>query len=262
MGDIDPLKPGVGLYLQDRDGGNRRQLNSEAVGILSLSWSADGNRIGFSMVHLTEPVDSAKLYVVNAKDPGEPKQLTSGIRFVWLDAGRFVATKTQTKDGTVTTHDEIMEIDETLPPKRLDDSVSIVRAISGNLVLLQDRHQTRQGLWTVSSEYLENPSKVNPKKMMIPEGALKVASSRFLYFLDPQNQLWKIDYATGRRQQVHGSFPGLNFAMSSQVSQGVYFSTPEWTFASAVAVDDGGSELAFVAYRYSAKLVMIENIFK
>ncbi|MBF8296512.1 MAG: Protein kinase protein [Bacteroidetes bacterium] len=174
MGDIDPLKPGVGLYLQDRDGGNRRQLNSEAVGILSLSWSADGNRIGFSMVRLTEPVDSAKLYVVNAKDPGEPKQLTSGIRFVWLDAGRFVATKTQTRDGNVTTHDEIMGIDETTPRKRLDDSVSIVRVISGNLVLLQDRHQTRQGLWTVSSEYLENPSKVNPKKMMIPEGTLKV----------------------------------------------------------------------------------------
>lgn len=97
---------------------------------------------------------------------------------------------------------------------------------------------------------------------MIPAGALTIAGSRSLYALDPQNQLWRIDYATGEKQQVHGSFPGLNFGLSTQVSQGVYSLAPEWKFASAAAVNDEGTEFAFVAYRYSAKLVVIEDMFK
>ncbi|MGB2869188.1 MAG: protein kinase [Bacteroidota bacterium] len=258
MGDIDPLKPGVGLYVQDRDGADRNRLVSEAVGILSLAWSPDGARIAFSMVRLNEPPDSARIYVINTRDPGEPKQLTSGIRATWINPGRLVAAKLVRTGATYSTYDENIGVDDALPPKRLDDSLSVVRVVSGNRLLLQDHHRK---LWTVSTDYLENPSKVNTMVLAIPKGVLVIASSGSLYALDPQNRIWKIDYATGGKQQLRGSFPGLDFGQSVQVSEGVYYTTP-WNFASAVAVNDEGSELAFVAYRFSAKLVMIENIFK
>jgi Tol biopolymer transport system component len=121
MGDIDPLKPGVEIYLQDRDGANRRQLNAEPVGVYSLAWSPEGNRIAFSMVHLNEPIDSTKLYVINAEDPGEPRKLTSGIRAVWLDSKTLVATKAEQSGTNYTSHDEIIGVDVIVPPKRFED---------------------------------------------------------------------------------------------------------------------------------------------
>jgi len=262
MGDIDPLKPGLGLYLQDRDGSHRRSLMSEPAGITSISWSPDGNRISFAMQPLNQPIDSTRICVVNATDPGEPKQLTMGIRAAWLTPVRLAVTKLTQRDANVTTHDEVINTDGPQSPKRMEDSLSVVRAITGNRLLLQDDHLARQGLWIVSSDFLDNPSKGSRRKLAIPDGALPIAGFRSLYVLDSRNRIWKIDYATGKREQLRGSFPGLNARDSRQASQLVNLGPQNWDVASCISVDDNDSEVAFVTFRYSAKLVMIENIFK
>ena len=262
MADIDPLKAGVELFLQDRKGGNRRQLVADPVQIFSIAWSPDGNRIAFSMAALDEPVDSSKIYVINVKEQGEPRQLTSGIRAAWIGPDRLIATKvTQTGAFDFTNHDEIIGIDPSSAVTSLKDSVSIVRRILGNKLLLRDYHRARLGLWIVSMEYLENPSKISPKRLKTPQ-ALVIPGYKSLYALDPQSRLWKIDYATEKQQLVRGEFPGLNITSAALASARVSYASPYWNVASSVSVSDEGSDLAFVAYRYSAKLVMIENVFK
>jgi len=171
-------------------------------------------------------------------------------------------TKLTQRDANVTTHDEVINTDGPQSPKRMEDSLSVVRAITGNRLLLQDDHLARQGLWIVSSDFLDNPSKGSRRKLAIPDGALPIAGFRSLYVLDSRNRIWKIDYATGKREQLRGSFPGLNARDSRQASQLVNLGPQNWDVASCISVDDNDSEVAFVTFRYSAKLVMIENIFK
>ena len=215
-----------------------------------------------SMASLNEPPDSAKLYIVNAKDPGEPRQLTSGIRAAWIGSDRLGVTKVkQTGALEFMNHDELVGVDGTLVTAHLKDSVSVVREIAGNKLLLLDWHQPWPEFLVASTEYLNDPSKISSRKLKVP-GVLVIPGRQSLYALDRRNRLLKIDYATGRQQQVSGNFPALSVRSSAIATARVSTSGPYWDIASSISVSDDGSKLAFVSFRYSGKLVMIENIFK
>jgi hypothetical protein len=98
--------------------------------------------------------------------------------------------------------------------------------------------------------------------LAIPEGSVVIQGLRNVYTLDPQNRLWRIEYGSGVRQPVSGSFADLDYGASAIAAQQVNLGPAEWSSASSISVSDNDSKFAFASYRYSAKLVMIENIFK
>ena len=104
MGDIDPLKPGFELYLQNSDGSNRRQITENASDFYNVEWSLDGNQLSFSMGYLNAPLDSCKVYIINTNDPGEPRLLTSGIDAKWIAPNKLAVAKAILKNGIFTFH--------------------------------------------------------------------------------------------------------------------------------------------------------------
>ena len=265
MSDIDPLKPGLSLYLQKRNESNRRLLLSGAVGVSSLEWSPDGERIAYAMVGLDFPADSAKIFIIEIRETADPRPLTPGVGATWITPQSLVVTKVRgsfESANTYTSYSELVGIDEALPRKRLDDSITVVRAIQGDRILVWDRHVARSGIWTVSSDYLVDASKATPKRVVVPGGGLFIPGRMSLYLLDKRDRLSKIDYATGSLRQVRGSLSGLNFATSVLASRLISVTNQDVQIASSIGVDDNDSELVFVSVRFSAKLVMIENVFK
>lgn len=239
MGDIDPLKPGLELYLQDSNGNNRRQLTTIPSDFYSVNWSANGNQIAFSMGYLNAPQDSIKVYVINANDPGEPGLITTGSDAKWIVPNRLAVSKVILKNGILTDHYEIIATDKSTPPVTVEDSVAIGRSISGNMILIRDSHFAKKGFWIVPSNYFDNPVKAKAKKLLLPNIIWGSAGFNSLIVKDNDNKLWQIDYATGKKQKLEESFS-----------------------SSVFSVNDNNSKLAYVVDRYSAKLVLIDNIFK
>jgi serine/threonine protein kinase len=239
MKDIDPLKPGFELYLQDSDGNNRRQLTTIPSDFYSVNWSANGNQIAFSMGYLNAPQDSIKVYVINANDPGEPGLITTGSDAKWIAPNRLAVSKVILKNGILTDHYEIITTDKSTPPVTVEDSVAIGRSISGNMILIKDSHFAKKGFWIVPSNYFDNPVKAKAKKLLLPNIISGSAGFNSLIVKDTDNKLWQIDYATGKKQKLEESFSSSDFS-----------------------VNDSNSKLAYVVDRYSAKLVLMENIFK
>ncbi|OGU68031.1 MAG: hypothetical protein A3C56_01535 [Ignavibacteria bacterium RIFCSPHIGHO2_02_FULL_56_12] len=265
MSEIDPLKPGVSLYLQNRNGSDRRLLLSATAGVSSLEWSPDGANISYAMVGLEDPADSARIFVIDAGDPSDPRVLTPGTGATWITPQTLVVSRVRASVESLnsyTSYAEVVGLNETLPHRRLDDSITVLRAIQGNRILILDRHAARSGLWTVSSEYLVDVSKAAPKKVVLPDGGLLIPGRRSLYVLDKKDRLMKVDYLTGSKQRVRGSLSGLSFASSVLASRLISVTNQDVQIASTIGVNDDDSELTFVALRFSAKLVMIENIFK
>jgi serine/threonine protein kinase len=239
MKDIDPLKPGFELYLQDSDGNNRRQLTTIPRDFYSVNWSADGKKIAFSMGYLNAPLDSLKIYTINANDPGEPGLLISGSDAKWIAPNRLAVLKVILKNGEFKQHYEIIATDNSISPVIVEDSVAILCSIAGNMILIRDNHIAKKGYWIVPSDYFDNPAKAKPKKLLLPNTSAISAGFKSLIIRDTENKLWQIDYATGKKQKMKDSFS-----------------------SSVFSVNDNNSELAYVVDRYSAKLVLIENIFK
>jgi Tol biopolymer transport system component len=243
MGEIDPLKPGQNLYLQDRDGTNRRQLTSGEMFVLNPAWSPDGKWISFSVSSPSEPRDSAKMFMVDAGNPGTPKLVSPGTRSFWLDTGRLITQNIRTVNGERTVFDELVTVESGSREKFLSDSTVSIAVASGNMIVYRDDHQKTKGIWIVAVDYVKNPSKYKPRKLVPPSGALVARSMNFSYYVSPQNDLWRIEYSTGKKERIKSSFPGLDANSFGSVSK-----------------DD--KELIYVTFQLSGKLVMMENIFK
>jgi serine/threonine protein kinase len=244
MGEIDPLKPAQNLYLQDRDGTNRRQLTFGEMAVANPAWSPDGKWISFSMLpRYARAEDSAKIFVVDGNNPGTPTLIATGIRSFWLDTRRLVARNIKRVGEESTSFDEQVSVDGGSREKFLGDSTVAIDVARGNMVVYYDNHHKTKGMWIVAVDYAKNPSKYKPRKLATPNGAVVARSMNSMYYVDSKNDLWRMDYSTGKQERIKSSFPGLDTNSFGSVSK-----------------DD--KELIYVTFQLSAKLVMMENIFK
>jgi dipeptidyl aminopeptidase/acylaminoacyl peptidase len=207
------------------------------------AWSPDGKWISFSSTPRYASADSAKIFIVDANNPGTPKLIASGIRSFWLNTGRLVARNIKNVDGRFTSADEVVSVDSGSREKFLGDSTVSIAVASGNMVVYLDNHRATRGMSIVAVDYAKNPSKYKPRKLASPKGVVVARSMNFVYYVSSQNDLWRMDYSTGKQERIKGSFPGLDANSFGSVSE-----------------DD--KELIYVTLQLSAKLVMMENIFK
>jgi len=243
MAEIDPLKPGQNLFLQDLDGSNRRQLTFGETSVVSPAWSTDGKWISYSSAPIYSFRDSATTYLIEAANPGSAKSIGPGMNSIWLDAERLVVRNNKTVNGARRSFDELAFIDGRPRETLFGDSTMAVGVGPGNTIIYIDDHQQSKGAWAVVPEYAKDRVRYKPRKLSKVNGSVITQNRHSVYFVNSRNELWLTDPMTGKSKLVQGSLPGLDGNSLGSVS-------------------DDDQEFIYVTFQLSGKLVMMENIFK
>jgi serine/threonine protein kinase/Tol biopolymer transport system component len=235
----DPIKLESHVYVMNRDGSNRQQLTfgDDDQGSLTC-WSPDGKWIAYSSTALRAAnPDSAKVYLIDMSNPGTSKYLGRGLALFWLNPNTLIAF-TQTSGWLTYT-------DGSEQKRYFDDSTWALPILSGKYICYQDFRVGKKGLWIVSSDYMKDPSKSTPRKLLteIKGNLIADPNGEQILYVNDSGEVWRIEFPSGKQVRVRGSLQGLTF-----------FSYPTLSY--------DGKELVYTDYQARSKLVMIENMFK
>jgi hypothetical protein len=74
------------LFIMNRDGTNLRQITSGEIACYKPRWSPDGKLISYYARGRYEPIDSFKVYVINAHKLDVPRFVHYGVNQTWADS--------------------------------------------------------------------------------------------------------------------------------------------------------------------------------
>ncbi len=126
MTDPDPLKLGSGIYVMDRNGGERRRITPEREFAQNPKWSPDGKWIAYQAIDRTDTGQTVRIQVIDASNPGTPKNLGRGNLWGWLNA-RIVLLQNNEKFVKV----YVAAVDDTLRKQFFADSMAGAPLLGG-----------------------------------------------------------------------------------------------------------------------------------
>jgi len=224
-------------YTINRNGTGRLQISfgNEQAG--HPRWSPDGKWIAYNSFPNSEPLDSAKIYLVEAANPGKPKLIGRGRVRKWLNSERLVAF-TSTNSWMVYTDGRAQE-------KIYRDSTWGIPKLKGKYILFQDLHTDHAGWWwIVPTDSSKGSQTAIPKKVALSNLPYSAGPEDDIFvYVKNDGEIWKVHLPELREERIPGNFPGL-------------------TFASDINASYDGKEVIYVDKRTTGKLVMIENPFK
>jgi serine/threonine protein kinase/Tol biopolymer transport system component len=236
----DPLKPGSAIYVMDRDGANRREITSFEKIVYGPRYSKDGRWISYFSHESTEPQDSARLYIIDAINPGKPKLISSNREFTGLDFGAAWLDST-TISISSKTKPLLMSIKGGKPKQFFEDSTSARPILNEKYILYFDNHKGKEGRWIIQYSKQKNSILGTPKKVCSGnEFCVDGPDGKFLLLIKDIGNYWRISLPDCRRERLKINIPGLGPA-------------------SDINVGPDGTEIVYVDSHVSGKLVMIEN---
>jgi dipeptidyl aminopeptidase/acylaminoacyl peptidase len=256
MRDPDPLKGNADLYMVEQDGNNRRRLTTGNTLTRVPSFSPDGRRIIYNGPPTNQGADTSTFstYVVDVDHPGPPKIVGHGFGVEWLDDDHIIIIDNISVRSYVTSL--------TGGPTRrfFSDSVFVWSVWDDKHLVYFDRHFDKRGWWVVETEKLDatellkqTGDAVMPavrgqaKKVGAPPGPLlnytsRSSSSGFMLQYVGQGKVRKI-WFTGRAEEIlPAALPGITNR--------------------SINISPDGNEIVYVAPRLSARLILVENLFK
>jgi serine/threonine protein kinase len=221
------------VFVIESDGSAKRQLMSEEARIHSLIWSPDGKSVVFAMHPDSIPHDSARTFVVDADNPGSPRQIGVGFPITWVRDRSFL-----TRFGTGTW---ICTLEGAPPTRYFRDSTLAEPVLNGEYVLYSGLPQTRKpGLWIERAPGSSTP-RSEPKELATSAAHYSYdAVSKSVYYMNPQNELHRVSLPDGNDEKVQESFPGFG-------SQSKFNLSPD------------GMRIIYLDTRSVCKLMLIEN---
>ena len=228
----------------DRDGRNRKELTSGEESIGNPLPSPDGRWIIYGGYPLSEPQDSMKVYLIEAKDPGTPKLIGKGCPMRWVDEKTFVSYRFRDSSNCYW----LDSIEGGEAQKFFEDSTLAYPLQKGKYIGYFDLRSGRQGLWICTAPGVKDPKLPSPRKILeqpVPYGEFD-KSGKFDYYVKNAGELRRISIPSGKEEIIHGVFPGLH---------------PDFEH-STFDISYDGKEIVYTDQRYNSKLIMIENPFK
>jgi Tol biopolymer transport system component/predicted Ser/Thr protein kinase len=224
----------------DREGKNRKQLTSGEESINNPIPSPDGRWIMYGRHPLSEPDDSSRVYLLDAKNPGTPQLVARGVPFRWVDEKTFASFDLSAF------HTWINHIDGAKPERFFEDSTFAIPLQGGKYIGYYDRRAGREGLWMSAAPGMKDPALPMPRKL-IEFGTNQVfdKSGKFFYYVKIAGELRRISIPSGKEEIIHGVFPGLTVSLYSNFD-----------------ISYDGKEIVYTDTHINSKLVMIENPFK
>jgi Tol biopolymer transport system component/predicted Ser/Thr protein kinase len=225
----------------DRDGRNRKQLTSGEESINNPLPSPDGRWIIYGRCQLSEPVDSSRVYLIDAKNPGTPKLVGKGVPFRWIDEKTFISFDFAALSTWLNC------IDVGKPGKFFEDSTFAIPLQGGKYIGYYDRRSGREGIWVSAAPGMKDPSLPSPRKLVSLFGINAVfdKSGKFFWYVKDAGELRRISIPSGKEEIIRGVFPGF---------RAFYYSNFEISY--------DGKEIVYTDARVNSKLIMIENVFK
>ena len=234
MGDVDWSKPDRHLYIMDSYGKNRRRLTSGSQIVDFCRWSFDGNWLAYSSHGIQEPQDSANVYLIRPFDPSAPRYIAKGLFIVWIDSEKFIIPSTFRK-----TYQYSVRGDQ---PQQImcEDSTGAIRMPGKNYLIVADRRNGREGLWTVP---IDARGKVAGNRRKLGPGELFVVHAPDLSYVlyEKAGEIWKMALSNGKTELVGHLSPGNRAIVDISA--------------------DGRAILLIKGYPRS-RFVMVENLFQ
>jgi Tol biopolymer transport system component len=257
MTDPDPLKLGSGIYVMDRNGGDRRRLTSEREYAANPRWSPDGKSIAYLSIIRTDSGQTNEVHVIDAANPGTPKNLGKGELWGWLNPNILMVAETGSNFRLL-----LASADGKFRKQCSGDSTAAIPLLGGKYFVYADLHDTtkftaylRKGTGPSLDELLRGPGKIilpsyAGSPVLLPETVNPGNGWNFQnqnvdyigYWKNP-NEPWKYDFVKGKSEPLTVRFTGF--------IQGT-----------GARTNPAGTELVYAELRLSSKLVMIENLFK
>lgn len=256
MRDPDPLKTNTDLYVVDRDGNNRRRLTTGNSITRVPLFSPSGQKILFSVPPTNQGADTSSFstYVVEVDHPGPPKLVGHGFGVDWFDEDHILIN-----DNT-SVRSFVASLSGGPTRRFFSDSVFVWSVWDGRHLAYFDRHSDKRGWWVVetekldASELLKQTGEVimpavrgTAKKVGAPPSPLvnyasDVSSSGFVLQYAKPGKVRKIWFTGQPEELVPALFPGMTNR--------------------SINISPDGSEIVYVAPRLSARLILVENLFK
>jgi Tol biopolymer transport system component/predicted Ser/Thr protein kinase len=234
---------GTSVCSIDRNGKNRKELIFVEGLIGNPVPSPDGRWIVYGGSPLDEPIDSMKVYLIDAKNPGTPRLLCRGCPFNWLDEKTFTVALVDSEYRTW-----LGSIEGGEPRKYSEDSTFATPLLRGKYIGYDDARFDRRGLWICAAPGVKDPSLPSPKRLVeghVPYGEFD-KNGKFFYCVRNAGELRRISITSGREEIVRGVFPGLN---------------PDFEH-STFDISYDGKDIVYTEARFDSRLVMIEHPFK
>lgn len=232
--DPDPLSRAAHINLMDRDGSNRKHITSGEAFHASPQWSPDGKQILYSSRLVSEPADSAKLYIVDVANLGAPRFLAKGQGGRWVSQKKLILHRDR--------RPYIYDLESETEKPLLVDSTSVMGYKEGRYVLFFDAHRGQDGIWILPAQEAEKGTIEGAKKFLSTKDILLgnvSPDATFILFMQKRGELWKMSVPDGKKERMKSSLPEVG-----------------------ITINADGKGLLYVDFRLSSKLVLIENMYK
>jgi hypothetical protein len=255
--DPDPLKTSSGVYVMDRNGGERRRVTPEREYAINPRWSPDGRSIAYESADPADLGQGSEIHVVDAASPGTPKNCGRGVLWGWIGPRAVLAFVSGAPPELY-----VAAVDDTLRKRCFADSTIAIPLLGGKYFLHADLRDTldpafelRENAGPTMEELLRGPGdRVLPtygaKKRPFPLYAFPFGgwnftnqAASYVGFWKQNTEVWKYHFVTGKEEQLTVRFP-------------------EFKSGIRAATNQAGTEVVYAAPRLSAKLVMIEQVFR
>jgi Tol biopolymer transport system component/predicted Ser/Thr protein kinase len=234
----DEYQSGSQIFTIRDDGSERAQITTGSGWHSSPQWSRDGKYLSYVVRGIDEPSESSRVYITEASNPGTPKLIGRGASASWLDAETLILTEAGSARPVQ------YSIRSPQPVSVGRDSVIEVPLPDGKYTLVRDLRSSAGGYWLKEDG---EPQGRAPRQLLSAEyvGSAGTASSRrYLLYLEPSGDLWRMSIPEGRRERLPDLFKNLNPAYGQ------------------IRTSRDDKQAVYLKQRSDCRLLVIDNLFK
>ncbi|MFZ1946348.1 MAG: protein kinase [bacterium] len=234
----DTYRPGSQIFTIRDDGSERTQVTTGSGWHSYPGWSRDGKYLCYASRGIYEPSESSRVYITESSNPGTPKLIGRGISASWLDEETLILIEA----GSMRSVQYSIRSPQPVSVGR--DSVLERPLPDGKYTLIRDLRRSAGGWWLRE----EGEPQGRAPRLLLPAeyvtSANAASSLRYVLYMEPNGDLWRMSIPEGRRGRLPDLFKNLNPAYG------------------LIRTSRDDKQAIYLKQRSDCRLLVIDNLFK